>query len=340
MPSPIDFATLFDLAPGAYMVLDAGLHYVAANAAYLEVTASERDKLLGRHVFAAFPNDPKDPNNVPAQMLRKSFERVLATGERDHIAYVPYRVPVRMPDGTTREEDRYWSATHVPVRDAAGKVTHILQHTVDVTEMHRRDAAGAGAQLGTEAGVLSRARAVQEENERLVSDRERLRVLFAQAPGFIAVLDGPDHVFQMANDSYIRLVGGRAVVGKAVCDALPEVVEQGFIGILDRVRSSGEPFIGDGVRIMLERAAGSPPEEVFVDFVYQPVRGAAGMVTGIFVQGHEVTARLRAERESSDARRAAEAFAAELDEQSKQVSFALATAEKRIAELEAQRGAH
>jgi PAS domain S-box-containing protein len=340
MSPELDFAALFDIAPNAYMVLDRELRYVAANATYLEVTASTREGLIGRKLFDLFPNDPADPNNVPAQMLRKSLERVLSTGERDHLALIPYRVPLNV-DGEVRVVDRYWSATHVPITDAGGKVAYILQHTVDVTALHERERAtreaeGTGAPIRDEAGVFARARAVQEENARIDAERENLRILFEQAPGFMCVLDGERHVFRLANEAYTRVVGKRDLLGKPVAEALPEVVAQGFVDLLDRVFRTGEAFIGAGVRILLQRTAGSEPEEAFVDFVYQPVRDREGRVRGIFVQGHDVTERTRAERVSEEARRAAEAFSEELQEQSKEVQAALDHAKRRIAELEAR----
>ncbi len=338
MPEPLDFEALFTIAPNPYMVLDHELRYVAANDAYLAVIAINREELIGRRLFDLFPNDPNDPNNVSAQMLRRSLERVLSTGQRDHIAYIPYRVPTNV-GGKIEEQLRYWSATHCPLLDAKGKVRFIMQHTVDVTELRQRELTEEdGATLRQEAGVLSRARAVQEENARLDAEREHLRVLFEQAPGFMRFLEGERHVFRLANAAYLRLINKKDILGKTVSEALPEVVGQGFQALLDRVFRTGEPFIGEGMQIFLQRNEGTAPEEVFVDFIYQPVIGADGTARGIFVQGHDVTMRKRAERESEEARRAAEAFAEELKRQSADVLVALEGAKKRIAELEAQLG--
>ena len=124
MPEPLDFEALFTIAPNPYMVLDHELRYAAANDAYLAVIAIKREELIGRRLFDLFPNDPNDPNNVSAQILRRSLERVLATGQRDHIAYIPYRVPTNV-GGTVEEQLRYWSATHCPLLDANGKVREV-----------------------------------------------------------------------------------------------------------------------------------------------------------------------------------------------------------------------
>ncbi|MGN6513111.1 MAG: PAS domain-containing protein [Lysobacteraceae bacterium] len=125
---------------------------------------------------------------------------------------------------------------------------------------------------------------------------ERLRTLFQQAPGVIAVLRGPDHVFELANEAYQQLVGTRDLIGRPVTQALPEVTGQGFIDLLDKVYESGEPFIGRAVPVRLKRQRGAEPqmEERFVDFIYQPIRDEDGRVTGIFVEGSDVTEAMQA----------------------------------------------
>jgi PAS domain S-box-containing protein len=124
-----------------------------------------------------------------------------------------------------------------------------------------------------------------------------LRLLFEQSPSFIVVLEGPTHRVTLANPAYQRLVGAdRELTGRTIAQALPEADEQGFVGLLDAVYASGEPFIGRRMAFVPERAAHLQPETRFVDFVYQPVRGEGERVTGIFVQGHDVTDQVMAER--------------------------------------------
>ena len=40
------------------------------------------------------------------------------------------------------------------------------------------------------------------------AERDRMRDLFQQAPSFMCILRGPDHVFELVNDAYLQLVGG------------------------------------------------------------------------------------------------------------------------------------
>ena len=123
-----------------------------------------------------------------------------------------------------------------------------------------------------------------------------LRLLFEQAPGFIAVLQGPRHVITLCNPAYQTLVGeGREVLGRTVADALPEAVEQGFVALLDGVLATGKPFIGRRTPYAPFRSAGGEPEQRYLDFVYQPIFDHAGQATGIFLQGHDVTDQVRVE---------------------------------------------
>ena len=94
---------------------------------------------------------------------------------------------------------------------------------------------------GTPAGVIAivvETTAKVRAEQRLSGERERLRQMFDEAPGFMALLEGPEHVFSMANHAYHDLIGGRDVIGKTVAEALPEVAEQGFVGLLQTVYRS------------------------------------------------------------------------------------------------------
>jgi PAS domain S-box-containing protein len=302
MPGSRDFGVVFERSPNAYMVLDRDLRFIAANPTYLRLTASRLEDLLGRHIFEIFPHDPSDPQNESAQQLRQSFERVIASRATDVLALIKYRVPSQDGAGHIVLEERYWSATHTPLLDERGEVAFILQHTVDVTELHRlKEAAPAreddlSAEV-MEAGVLGRAQVVQEVNRALDAERRRLRSLFEQAPGFVCFLEGRQHTFDLANRAYFQLIGHRDIVGKEAREALPELVGQGFFTLLDQVFTTGEPFIGRGLRLLIRRYPDTPLDEVFVDFIFQPIFATSGAVTGIFVLGNDITAQKRLEIE-------------------------------------------
>ena len=122
----------------------------------------------------------------------------------------------------------------------------------------------------------------------------RLGEVFDLAPYFLSVLRGPDHVIERVNPAYLQLVGDRQLVGLPVREALPEVVEQGFVDILDGVYRTGEPFTATDHPIRLRRNASGEPEQRWVTFVYQPLRGPEGAIDGIAAHGVDVTENVRA----------------------------------------------
>lgn len=282
--SSIDFERVYQALPSPYMLLDRELRYVAANPAYIKATQSYSsfEQLRGRNVFDAFPAPGER-----GERLRASLEGVLATGEPDTLAYIPY--PIRLPDGSIYES--YWTAVHTPIHDESGEVAFILQNTVDVTEFARlrEQATLPFTSLGATTSLIERTR----EAEAAAADFRRL---FQQAPGFFAVMSGPDHIFTFTSDAYQRLIGGRAVIGKPLREALPEVIEQGFVDLLDSVYRDGKSHSAEGARVLLDNEPGKPPRETFLDFSYDPIRSAEGEITGVFVQGMDRTESFRAQQ--------------------------------------------
>ena len=132
-----------------------------------------------------------------------------------------------------------------------------------------------------------------------------LHELFAAVPVPVAYLAGPELVFEFANDAYRRLVGRQDLVGRPVGEALPELAAQGRAELIAAVLESGQPFQGYETELLVPRGGVSGPEQVFVECLYQPVRGAGGRADGVLLLVSDVTAQVLD-------RRAQEALATQL----------------------------
>ncbi len=172
---------------------------------------------------------------------------------------------------------------------------------IEVSAAPVRDAGGRTvAAVAVAADITARARATQEREHLLQAlelERARLAYVFEHAPTFLAVVRGPTHVCELANAAFEQLVGHRPLVGRPVREALPEVVEQGFVALLDHVLATGEAHVGREVSIFLSRTPGAPLEERFVDFVYLPLVEADGTRSGVIAHGTDVTEQVVARRE-------------------------------------------
>ena len=161
-------------------------------------------------------------------------------------------------------EETHFSFFYAPLRDESGGVGGVLCGCREIT-----------------AQVFSaRAR---------VAELDRLQVLFNYSPSFLALLRGPDHVYEMVNPSYLQLIGHRDVVNRPVRAVLPEVEPQGYLALLDQVYRTGLPYSANAAQIYLERVPGAVPELRLLDLLFQPRRDTGGNIIGILVNGSDVT---------------------------------------------------
>jgi PAS domain S-box-containing protein len=303
-----DFQALFRVTPYPYLVMAPDLTIVGASGAYLRSVQRTEEDIVGRYVFEAFPADPDNPEATNIAEVKASLLRALAKGQPDTTAFVRYAVPVDTPEGKKFEE-RYWSTVHTPVLGDDGAPILVFQNPVDVTELYRFDEQSRVATLqlappsDNNTANFNRAQMHEALSRILNNEREHLRSLFNQAPGFVAVLMGPKHVFEMVNEAYYQLVGHRELIGKAVWEALPEVAGQGFEEFLDSVYRTGKPWTTRAMPIAVQRERNGPVLQRYVDLVYEPYRDQYGTTIGIFAQGYDVTESVEAQaakRESEE----------------------------------------
>ncbi|MDP9085661.1 MAG: PAS domain S-box protein [Pseudomonadota bacterium] len=151
-----------------------------------------------------------------------------------------------------------------------------------------------GECLGVVAIVVETTEKILTDRQ-LQGERERLRQMYEQSPSFKALLEGPEHRYVMVNEAYMRLIGHRELLGLTVAEVVPEAIGQGYIELLDAAFRTGEAFASSGAKFQVQRTEHGPLEDRFVDFVYQPVSDGGGAITGIFVDGVDVTERVAAQ---------------------------------------------
>jgi signal transduction histidine kinase/CheY-like chemotaxis protein len=169
-------------------------------------------------------------------------------------------------------EGRLWHAASGAYRHFEARGVPVLQADGSVREW-----------VGTCLDVEERKRAM----EGIERQREDLQSLIMQSPVPISVLKGPDLVYEMVNDAFHEVVGGREILGKPLLEALPEFRGQGFDEVMRGVMRAGEPVVGREVRIMLEREGRL--QETYWTFIFSPLRDADGAVNRVVALSEDVT---------------------------------------------------
>jgi PAS domain S-box-containing protein len=228
------------------------------NDAYIPLLGHKHPAALGESLWSVW------------REVKNEFEQIVARaygGEPAFVEDVKFTV-----DRSGAAEDVWFTFSLTPVRGRDGRIVGLYATIHETTRQMR-------ARMETDL------------------QGARLRTMFEQAPGFVAILKGADHVFEVVNAAYRQLVGRTALEGLPVREALPEVVGQGFVELLDNVYRSGVPYIAANQGVMLKRSPDAPLEQRYVKFVYQPIVDRSGAVTGIFVEGSDVTAEQEARAE-------------------------------------------
>jgi serine phosphatase RsbU (regulator of sigma subunit) len=129
-----------------------------------------------------------------------------------------------------------------------------------------------------------------------------LRSLFGHTSAVFASLAGPAHLVEAANTAFFAAIGGadRSRTGVPIGQLMPELAEQGFLTLLNRVYRTGERHVGRDARIVL--GTGPAAREAFFDFTYEPRLDAGGNVLGVRVLGVETTQVKHAQRLTAEHR--------------------------------------
>ena len=171
-------------------------------------------------------------------------------------------------------DDVYWTYSYCPIDDpdAPNEVAGVL---VIATE--------------TTATVLA--------EKRRAAEAERQRSLFEQAPGFVVIMRGSEHVVEFVNREHRRLFDSDAWHGKPIRVAFPEIAGQGFFELLDEVFATGITKKASAAPVRYRQPGSGAEKTRYVDFIYAPFFDVDGRMSGVFCEGFDVTDRVEATAE-------------------------------------------
>ena len=138
---------------------------------------------------------------------------------------------------------------------------------------------------------------VEHQRQQARERQELLSQILGRVPAVLATFSGPDHRFTFFNDRYQEVVGGRARLGEPVAELLPEIVDQGIVGMLDHVYRTGRPYEATAAPIVLHQPGGLPLPPRYANFICQPLLDSQGQPWGVQAFAVDVTDQVLARRE-------------------------------------------
>ena len=177
-----------------------------------------------------------------------------------------------------KAEDIYFDFAYTPVRDNSNNITGVMVLATEVT-----------AQVNT--------------LKRLEESESKFRLLIEQAPVATCLFTGVDMIVELANQPMIGYWGkDDSVIGKPLREALPELVGQPFLDILDNIYKTGVAYGSKNAAVDIE--VGGVLSTYYFNFTYKPIFDNNGKIFGIVNMSIDVTQQVLAQKalEESEAK--------------------------------------
>ncbi len=135
--------------------------------------------------------------------------------------------------------------------------------------------------------------------KRLEENEHRYHMMLMNSPFAFSIMKGKDMVVTLANDLMKNFWGkGEQVEGKTLLQVLPELIDQPFPDMIDKVFTSGEAVNANEILARLNR--NGVMEERYFNIVYQPHFEADKTISGVITIAHEVTSQVLARKQIED----------------------------------------
>lgn len=137
---------------------------------------------------------------------------------------------------------------------------------------------------------------IKEAEAKVKQNADLLQKLFLEVPAFVALLRASDQQYVLVNPSYRKLYGNRALIGRTLREAHPELEANSFLGRIDKVLKTGKAFIGKEVKAIIDLNDGKEATEGYFNLVYQPLLDVHGRVEAVLIFSVEVTELVKARK--------------------------------------------
>jgi two-component system CheB/CheR fusion protein len=267
-----ELENIYDITPVGLALIDRDLRYLRINEKMARIDGVPVDAYEGRTIPELTPQI--------VDRVAPTFERVFETGE----AVLGLEVSARMRG--TDDSVRHFIADYYPVI-IEGEVYAVGTCVREVSEQKRLIA-------------------------ELAESEARMQRTFDASPVFIVITSGPEHTIAYSNPANMAVTGNRAVPGRRLADALPELEGQEVIDRFTQTFETGERQVFPEFRVDLDRSGDGTTEEIWFMQVIEPQRDGAGAIIGVVSFAYEITEQVRARKAAQESEAQTSILLAEL----------------------------
>jgi PAS domain S-box-containing protein len=254
-----------------FMQAPLGVCIVSSNEHLVELANEHMLQLLGRTKEMVGKPLLDSLTEAKQQGLISILDHVYATGETHHSPAFPAELLIN-----GEREQRYFDLVFQPYYQSPGdqQPSSIFCVAYNITQQ-----------------VLSQKKVEESEH--------RFRTLIEEASVATGLYIGKELIVQYANDSLIGYWGkDNSVIGKPLKEAVPELEGQPFLGYLDHVYTTGEPYIGIEEKALLQ--AHGRLQSFYFNFTYKALRDKQGSIYGIHHMAVDVTTQVIARKKNEE----------------------------------------
>ncbi|HTD93105.1 MAG TPA: PAS domain S-box protein [Chitinophagaceae bacterium] len=235
-----------------------------ANEQYLKIVDRQEKQFVGKPLFDVLP----EVRDLVAPLLRS----VIETGEPvhgDEFKVVIFR------QGEMQET--YFNFIYQPLKEEDGRISGIIVVANEVTFQVKAKHA-------------------------LAETEKQFRNLVMQSPVAMTIWRGRDFIIEMANREMFTTIWRKEeedIIGKKALDVFPELKDQKYPELLNRVLHTGSPHRENESVAYIQGDDGM--RKFYLDFEYAPLLETDGIVSGIMITVNDVTEKVEARHKVEDA---------------------------------------
>ncbi len=178
----------------------------------------------------------------------------------------------------------------------------ILLAFVDVTEVRKF---ALEKQANEKIILLKKIETEQKLKELSEEKQKQLQNIFLNAPAAIAIFEGPEHKFILANQVYEKITNRKAadLLGKSNREVFPELIGTGTFELFDHVFETGELFTTPEYAIMLDLKNDGVLRQCYFNFSMDPLKNDSGKIYGVIVMLYEITEQIEARKKVEESKK-------------------------------------